>query len=272
MNKKLLYTLIIQIISVSLYLFIDLDFHIFNLICIELVIFVIFIKGSTKTYLYYLLCIFIPTIFIVRNHLTIFENWNVDYDKLTSFSGSTFYPQDGFYDEDDYSHHTSRTINRRSNRTFTKYSPSMRFIYLQSDNEEARFSCDKTISYGCNEINNFFGKKNWANLINTDILYDKKILSIKYFEQDKYAFNYPTVILNSFTLSPEIPRPKQGVIYEIAYQGKVIYDYNYFISKYKRQRYKYMLYAVYLILNSICFIFIYRSVFRKISVSKNKIE
>lgn len=270
MERKLLRILIIQNISVFLYLFIDPDFYIFNLFCIELALFIILIKNSTKNYLYYILCVFIPLVFILSNHLTIFENWNIDYNKLKYFSGTTFYPQDAFYDEDDYSHHSSHKRINRHNSTI--YNPSMRFIYLQSDTEQARFSCDKTIRYGCNEINNFFGYKNLNNLINEDILYDKRKLSIKYFEQDKYFANFPLVITKSFTINKNIPRPKQGVIYEIAYQGKVIYDYNYFISKYKRQRYKYILYAVYLILNSICFMFIYHSVFQELSFYKNRID
>ena len=271
MNRKILQIFVIHNISIFLFLLIDNDLSILDLLCFELAIYIVFIKDSVKSYWYYLFCILVPVVFVLSTHLTIFYNWNKNYSELTSFSGETFYPKDEEFCGDD---DRNLTIKRRKSRNTeygnnsNKCKPTMRFLYVQSENQKLRFSCDKTISYGCDEINEYFNKSKRLHLINKDVLLNNEKIYVKYAEQSKYLTRIPFVTIKSFTLSPEILSPKQLVIYEISHQDKVIYDYDYFIKKYKWQRTKYILYTIYLVLNSIVFIFVYRSVFQKLSVHR----
>ena len=144
--------------------------------------------------------------------------------------------------------------------------PTYKFLYIQSDNQKLRFSCSKAAhSYFCDELKDYFNENNKY----------LKDISVKYAVQQKY-FNqdFPVLIYRGLTFFPEylssvdFSKLKQFVIYEISYQGKVIYNYEYFINKYRQQRIKHAIYMIYLVLNSIVFIFIYRSIFQKAKTSE----
>lgn len=268
-TKKILLIFIIQNISAFLFAILDKDLPAFTLTYtygfILCFVFVVFdLKGNgVKKWALYLYSIIIPVSFLCFTHIAIFHNWDKNYSELISFSGETFVPKaNEFCDYDD----KHIAIRSRDNDLSCR-EPNVNFLYIQSENQKLRFSCSKSIFYGCDEVEAYFNKK-WK-----DILSSRENLSVKYAVQQKYlAIPYITIRGLSFfpklfpkliSEPPETPSLKQWVIYEISYQDKVIYNYEHFIQKYRQQRIKHAIYMIYLVLNSIVFIFIYRSIFQK---------
>lgn len=271
-TKKILLIFIIQNISAFLFAILDKDLPVFPLIgygflicfCFSIVNLTSNDVGKWTRYSLYSYSIVIPIAFLCSTHLTIFHNWDKNYSELISFSGETFKPKKGdFCEYDDRDMSPSGKSGRRNRE---KCVPNPHFLYIQSKNKKLRFSCSKTAEYYfCDELKDYFNKNNQ----------DLKDVSVKYAIQQKY-FNqdFPVLIFRGLTFFSEhlsfvdFSQLKQNVIYEISHQGKVIYDYEYFIQKYRQQRIKHAIYMIYLVLNSIVFIFIYRSFFQKAKTYK----
>lgn len=271
-TKKILLIFIIQNVSAFLFAILDKDLPAFTLtytygfiLCFVFVVFDLKGNGVKKLALY-LYSIIIPVSFLCFTHIAIFHNWDKNYSELISFSGETFVPKaNEFCDYDDRSFTMSKNSYVKPKDGCKE--PNLNFLYIQSDSQRLRFSCSKSIFYGCDEVEAYFNKK-WK-----DILSSKEKLSVKYAIQQKYL-NYPMLTARGLAFFPELwlrldkhefklSYLKQMYIYEISHQGKVIYNYEYFIQKYRHQRIKHAIYMIYLVLNSIVFILIYRSIFKK---------
>ncbi|MBR3424899.1 MAG: hypothetical protein IKG79_02480 [Neisseriaceae bacterium] len=117
-----------------------------------------------------------------------------------------------------------------------KYSAS--HLFLNESKPKIFFDCSPLANESCfKEVTQYFGVKDE---------YGKNI-SVKYVE-------FSVVDIDMYII-PTINNKK--VIYEIKHNDKIIYSYDYFISKFSKQQQNLRFFAVYLILNSMVFCILY---------------
>ncbi|MBR6026725.1 MAG: hypothetical protein IK065_03915 [Neisseriaceae bacterium] len=142
---------------------------------------------------------------------------DVNYNQLKSYSGTT--------------------VGRESNgRGGAAMLHDEMILKKYKDEKRGFFICGiKSISSCDEELKNYF-----------DGMYNQNI-SVKYYTfSDTHAFIY---IIPFFTNS--------NVVYEMKHNDKVIYDYNYFVSKYHKQQRDLIIFAIYLIVNTLVFCIFY---------------
>lgn len=105
-----------------------------------------------------------------------------------------------------------------------------------------RFSCGLRYNYHCTkELNNYFGRGNT----------DEQNIAVKYYE-------FTDIVLPPFPLLENVK-----VIYEIRYNDKTIFDYDYFTHKHNRKHREAMMCAIYLVLTSLVFCIFYHLIQKK---------
>ena len=162
----------------------------------------------------------------LENSMSLRADVDISYNQLKDYSGITVYePTTYGYSKGSGDIHYFMRLEKHKNEK-------------NQNKETSGFICGIKSHSSCNdELINYFGRSN---------TYDKNI-SVKYYE---FTDIYSLVIIPLFFSN-------QQVVYEMKYNDKVIYDYNYFVSKYHKQQRNSIIYAIYLIVNTLVFCIFY---------------
>ena len=220
-NKKFAIVFALQNFSLFLaWLFLGANFG--YLIVLSLLLFVLFYTQGdrwTKKGFFIFSAIFVWMWFL-DNSMGLRINLDVNYNQLKSYFGIT----------------VSRSNGRGSAATIHHE------MILEKDKHgnyrnggKRGFICGIKSSSSCNEeLINYFGRSNTYN----------QNISVKYYE-------FPTDTQALLYIIPFVTNA--NVVYEIKHNDKVIYDYNYFVSKYHKQQRDLIIFAIYLIVNTLVF-------------------
>lgn len=224
-KQKFLTVFIIQDISLLLALiFLGANFGL--LIFISLLVFWFFYNSDnlTKKY-FFIFSIVMMCSWLLENSMSLRSDINVDYNQLKSYSGNTAHDSHG---RGPGLHHHFMKLEKNRNGNYR-------------DGGHRNFICGIKYFSSCSEeLRDYFGKGN---------IYDKNI-SVKYAEFPD--INTIVFIIPFFT--------DENIIYEIKHNDKIIYDYDYFISKYSQEQKNAKIYAIYLILNTLIFCVFYHRI------------
>ena len=221
-KQKFLTVFIIQNISLLLALiFLGANFGLIIFMGLLVLFFFYNYNNSTKKY-FLIFSIVMMCHWLLDNSMSLRSDINVNYNQLKSYTGNTApinsNPGGGG------SHHHYMKLEKNKNGNYR-------------DGSHRDFICGiKSFSSCTNEAVNYFGKGN---------TYDKN-LSVKY---DEFSDIHMIFIIPFFI--------DENIIYEIKYNDKVIYNYDYFINKYTQQQKNAKIYSIYLILNTLLFCVFY---------------
>ena len=202
--------------------FLDANFG--YLIVLSLLLFVLFYTQGdrwTKKGFFIFSAIFVWMWFL-DNGMGLRSNVDINYNQLENYSGTT----------------ASRSSNGRGGAAMLHDEMILKKYKNGNNGKRGFFICGiKSISSCDEELQNYFGRRNT----------DGQDISVKYYKfSDSHALLY---IIPFFTNS--------NVVYEMKHNDKVIYDYNYFVSKYHKQQRDLIIFAIYLIVNTLVFCVFY---------------
>ena len=160
----------------------------------------------------------------LENSMSLRADVDVNYNQLKSYSGITVPEQ---------------SLKSRGGSNVRDYMRLEKHKDEKNQKKETRlFICGIKFYYSCTEeLRNYFGRENTYN----------QNISVKYYE-------FPDI--GSLAFIP-LSFYNQKAVYEMIHNDKVIYDYNYFVSKYRKQQRNSIIYAIYLIVNTLVFCIFY---------------
>ena len=160
----------------------------------------------------------------LENSMSLRADVDVNYNQLKSYSGITVDdPPRGSKGSGDV-HYFMRLEKHKDEKN--------------QDKEGRSFICGIKPHSSCSEeLVSYFGRGNTCD----------KNISVRYYE---FPDMYSLVIIPLFFSN-------QQVVYEMKHNDKVIYDYNYFVNKYHKQHRNSIIYAIYLIVNTLVFCIFY---------------
>ena len=226
-DKKFRIVFALQNFSLFLaWLFLDANFG--YLIALSLFLFVfecIILKDRwTKKEFFIFSAIFVWMWFL-DNSMGLRSNVDVNYNQLKSYSGITA---------------------DRSNGRGGAAMLHDEMLLKKDKNGKKRdfFICGIKSSSSCNEeLKNYFGRGNTLD----------QNISVKYY---KFSDIHAVLYIIPFFMN-------SNVVYEMKHNEEVIYDYNYFVSKYHKQQRDLIIFAIYLIVNTLVFCIFYQWIQKK---------